>query len=96
MWITFLIAGAFFVAIVAIGYFGFQEGGWLGTGGEAARPDEAASHAGACGLCNAPLRRAATSDEAVFEIEHRIHDDLRDISHALRASPGGSGGALRA
>ena len=80
MW--FLIIGAFFAAVMAIGWFAVQEGGdRLGD----SAPEEATS---------AP--RTVTSDQAVFEIEHRIHDDLREITHAVRGPPGRFQGALRA
>lgn len=86
MWMAFLIGGAFFAAIVAIGYFGIQQGGDpLEEGAPLAAPGDGED--GSCGLCSAPLRRAATSDQAVFEIEHRIHADLKDVTHALRAHP---------
>lgn len=86
MWAIYLVAACFFVAIMAIGYFAMQEA-------EAAREPDAARRASgvavpACALCDAPLPvRAATSDQVVFEIEHRIDAELRDIVHALRAHP---------
>ncbi len=88
MWITYVIAAAFFLAILAMGYFGIQqreaerehEGDALLASAPVARP-------GCCPLCDAPLRRAATSDEVVFEVEHRIDAELRDISHLLRTAP---------
>jgi len=82
MW-WFLIIGAFFVAMLATVWFAVQEGG-----------DRLGDAAPAGGLAPAP--RAATSDQAVFEIEHRIHDDLREITHALRGPPDRVQGVLRA
>ncbi len=88
MWVTYLIAAAFFLAIVAMGYFGVEqrdaerdaEGDRLLANAPVARP-------GCCPLCDAPLRRAATSDEVVFEVEHRIDAELKDIAHVLRSAP---------
>jgi hypothetical protein len=75
MWITFLIVAAFVVAIVAMAYFGIapQHDALL-------RADGGAAAHGHCGLCQAPLRRDATSDEVVFELEHRIDADLCELS----------------
>lgn len=81
MW--FLIIGAFFAAVVAIGWFAVQEGG--DRLGDAAPAGEVA-----------PAPRVATSDQAVFEIEHRIHDDLREITHGLRGPADRFHGVLRA
>lgn len=81
MW--FLIIGAFFAAVVAIGWFAVQEGG--DRFGDSAPAEEVTS-----------TPRAVTSDQAVFEIEHRIHDDLREITHAVRGPPGRFQGVLRA
>lgn len=97
MWVTFVIAAGFFAACIAMGYFGIQEH-------EEQREREAASklasapatQLGCCILCNAPLRRAATSDEVVFELEHRIDAELRDIAHALHTAPESFGRILRA
>ncbi len=97
MVVTFVIAAVFFAACIAIGYFGIQEreAQWER---EAARRLESAPAPGPghCPLCDAPLRRAVTSDEVVFELEHRIDADLRDIAHALHAPPESLGRVLRA
>lgn len=37
-----------------------------------------------CLLCNAPLRRAVSTDEVVFEVERRIGDDTLAINQLLR------------
>lgn len=90
MWAIFFIAAGFFVAILAMGYFAVEQGEGERQPERAAPPAvaEAAPHLGACGLCEAPLPgRAATSDEVVFEVEHRIDAELRDIVHALAAHP---------
>ena len=40
-----------------------------------------------CGACNAPLRRVATTEQVVFEVERRIDSDLRSIARSLGAPP---------
>ena len=88
MWVTYLIAAAFFLAIMAMGYFGIQQrdaerervGDALLANAPLARP-------GCCPLCDAPLRRAVTSDEVVFEVEHRIDAELKDIAYVLHSAP---------
>ncbi len=97
MWVTFVIAAAFFVAFIAMGYFGIQEreeqrdreGSMVLANASVAKP-------GCCMLCNAPLRRVATSDEVLFELEHRIDVELRDIAHALHKAPESYGRILQA
>lgn len=97
MWVTYLIAAAFFVAFMAMGYFAIQEreaqrereGDRLLAAVPLARP-------GTCPLCDAPLRRAASSDEVVFEVEHRIDAELRDIARLLLAAPHVQGQIFRA
>jgi hypothetical protein len=90
MWAIFFIAAGFFVAIVAMGYFAVQQGE-VERRADRPAPAEAAATApalGLCWLCDGPLPgRAATSDEVVFEVEHRIDAELRDIVHALHAHP---------
>ena len=88
MWVTFVIAAAFFVAFIAMGYFGVQEREQQREReGAAVLANASVPQPGCCMLCNAPLRRAATSDEVVFELEHRIDAELRDIAHALHTAP---------
>ncbi len=83
MWITFTIVASFVVAIIAMAYFGME-----GRSEPEALPIEApVRDPGRCGLCRAPIPRAATSDEIVFELEHRIEAELRDIAHALHSTP---------
>jgi hypothetical protein len=85
MWITFVIFASFVVAMVAMAYFGIQshdealqrEGDGLANA--------SAEDPGRCGLCRAPLRRNATSDEVVFELEHRIDSELGEIARAWHA-----------
>jgi hypothetical protein len=81
MWITFVIFASFVVAMVAMAYFGI-------TSHEEAPPADGGDvgmEPGRCGLCKAPLRRNATSDEVVFELEHRIDFELGEISRAWHA-----------
>ncbi len=90
MWLTIAIAGVLFVGMFAILWFGYQQA-------EVQRRDRPhlsfenapAARPGHCILCDAPLRRAASTDEVVFEIEHRIDAELKDIGHVLRAQDGG-------
>ncbi len=97
MWMMILIAAGFFAAIVAIGYFGIQpleaererEAAPVLAGGPAVEDD-------CCLACNAPLRRSATRDEIVFEVEHRIDAELRDIVHGLHAGQESFGRIFRA
>ncbi len=88
MLVTLAIAAAFFVAFIAMGYFGIQEREKEHTPDEtavlASRPP---ARLGFCPLCDAPLRRAATTDQVVFELEHRIDAELRDISYLLQSAP---------
>ncbi len=97
MWVTYLIAAAFFVAFMAMGYFGIQERDEAREReGDRLLADAPIARPGACPLCDAPLRRAATSDEVVFEVEHRIDAELRDIARVLLSAPQGSGQVFRA
>jgi hypothetical protein len=75
MWVTFVIAGLFVVAFIAMGYFGVKEHeeGARGWSGEA-------QPAGVAGAGRAPTR-----DQVVFELEHRIDEELREIDYALGA-----------
>jgi hypothetical protein len=87
MWITFVIVASFVVAMIAMAYFGIQ------SHDEALQREEASRSAdpGQCGLCKAPLRRNATSDEVVFELEHRIDAELGEIARAWHSHPDGLG-----
>jgi len=80
-----LIVTGFFVAIVAIGYFAVQQGEQE-RGSLDVLPE--GPHAASCTVCDAPRAApATTSDQVVFEVEHRIDAELRDIAHALHAHP---------
>ncbi len=75
MWVIYLIAGAFFVACIAIGYFGVRqtkEDGERGLGSSGAGLDDGE-------------KRALTSDEVVLRLEQRIDEDVREISYDLGA-----------
>lgn len=97
MWVTYLIVAAFFVAFLAMGYFGIQQREEAQQHeGERRLADAPAPRLGACPLCDAPLRRVATSDEVVFEVEHRIDAELRDIARLLLAAPHVQGQIFRA
>lgn len=88
MWITFVIFASFVVAMVAMAYFGIQSHDEaLPRDGADGLASASAADPGRCGLCKAPLRRNATSDEVVFELEHRIDSDLGEIARAWHASP---------
>jgi len=90
MWVTVAIAGSLFAGMLAILWFGYQQmeeqrqehSDAVLTSAPAARP-------GHCLLCDAPLKRAASTDEVVFEIEHRIDAELEDIVQVLRAQSDG-------
>lgn len=88
MWVTYLIAAAFFLAIMAMGYFGIQQrDAERERAGDALLANAPLARPGCCPLCDAPLRRAVTSDEVVFEVEHRIDAELKDIAHFLHSAP---------
>ena len=95
MWVAYLVGAAFFLAFIAIGYFGIQERE-RGRAGTDPFADAASVDPRSCPLCNAPLRRAATRDEVVFELEHRIDAELRDIALALHSPPESFGRIYRA
>ena len=75
MWVIFLIAAAFFVACLAVGYFGFvqreEEGRALGPSAGASRDDSRG--------------RELSADELVLRLERRIDADIRDISYDMQA-----------
>lgn len=90
MWLTIAIAGVLFAGMFAALWFGYQQT----EEQRRERPrlsfeSAPAVRPGHCILCDAPLKRAASTDEVVFEIEHRIDAELKDIGHVLRMQPGG-------
>lgn len=85
MLLTVIIAGGLFLGMVAIlarGYLQIeQERNGRVTDVPAVQP-------GHCMLCNAPLRRPGTVDEAVFEVQRRIDTEIQDVVAILgRAGP---------
>lgn len=91
MWITFVIFASFVVAMVAMAYFGIQSHDEALQREGADELASASADPGRCGLCQAPLRRNATSDEVVFELEHRIDSELGEIARAWHAPPSSLG-----
>ena len=90
MWITFAIAGALFAGLLGILWFGYQQmEEQRQEQSDAVLANAPAARPGRCMLCGAELRRPASTDEVVFEIEHRIDAELEDIVQVLRAQSGG-------
>jgi hypothetical protein len=87
MWMTVLIAGGLFVAMLAMLWLNFEDVERRrteeGTGPIATAP----AAPGHCMLCEGPLPERRTTDQVVFELEHRIHADLQDIDRLLRTDP---------
>ncbi len=91
MWLAFMIGVVFMAVAVAILGFGYQQV-------EQERREKAEAvlaHApmareGHCLLCDAPLRRASTVEQVVFEVESRIDAELQDVVQLLgRPAPEG-------
>lgn len=76
MGLTVIFVGISFVAMVAILFFGFEQA-------ERDRAERAAANA----LRETVHPPGRTADEVVFDIEHRIDADLRDVA-ALLGLPG--------
>lgn len=90
MWITIGIAGGLFAGMLAILWFGYQQmEEQRQEQSDAVLANAPAARPGHCLLCGAPQRRPASTDEVVFEIEHRIDAELAEIVGALRAQSGG-------
>jgi preprotein translocase subunit SecG len=88
LWVTLVVAGAFFAAFIAMGYFGIQEReAQLERDADAVLARAPLADPDRCPLCSAPLRRPASSEEIVFAVEHRIDAELRDIAFALHSAP---------
>jgi hypothetical protein len=83
MWVTCLITAAFVVAFIAAEYFAIQQRE-EDAERERARLGDGAAQPGTMspGFSHTPH---ATSDEVVHELEHRIDEELRDISYAMCA-----------
>lgn len=78
MGLTMAIGAVFFFGLLAVLYFGYQQV-------EADRAEKAQAEAEA----TAP-RPERSADEVVFDLEHRIESDLRDVADVLRRNPGAS------
>ena len=87
MWMTVWIAGSLFAGMIAILAFGYQQ---IEKDERLTKAEAPPAKAGHCVLCEAPLRRATTSDQVVFEIEHRIDAELQEIVRLMRNAPDGA------
>lgn len=85
MWMTFAIAGTLFVAMLAILWFGYRQIEEREERSQTVPQNEAVGRPGHCLLCDAPVRRVSSTDEALCEVEHRIDADRAEIVLALRA-----------
>lgn len=83
MWVTCLITAAFVVAFIAAEYFAVQQRE-QDAERERARMGDGAAQPGTLPPGFARATRV-TSDEVVHELEHRIDEELREISYAMRA-----------
>ncbi len=88
MLLTVMIAGGLFLGMIAI-----LARGYLDTERERAGKveDAPAVQPGRCMLCNAPLPRANSVDEAVFEVQQRIDIEIQDVVAILETSPASYG-----
>lgn len=85
MWLTVIIACAFFAGMVAILALGYQRIEQERSERSAAVLVQApTARPGRCMLCDAPLRKPSTADQVIFEIEHRIDAELQDVVQLLR------------
>ncbi len=84
MWITFAIVASFVIATIAMAYFGMEAREAPVEVDTRAPADDPAC----CGLCRTPLRRSATSEQIVLEVERRIDAELREIASAARGAAG--------
>lgn len=92
MWVALVVAAAFFLAMLAMGYFALRD---LTGESSAAAPAAPEAHAEACEVCEGGLpARPATSDQVVFEVEHRIDADLQEVAFLLARTPPGSASRL--
>lgn len=83
MWVTGLITAAFVVAFIAAEFFAVQQRE-QDAERERARLGDGAAQPGTTSPGFTPVHHV-TSDEIVHELEHRIDEELRDISYAMRA-----------
>jgi hypothetical protein len=88
MLLTFVVLVGALVALTAMLALGYQDAEHeRERQGDAVLASAPTVKAGHCMLCDALLRRPSTSDEVVFEVEHRIHAELQDISRVLQTAP---------
>jgi hypothetical protein len=89
MLLTVIIACAVFLGMLAILAVGYQQMEQDRSGrADAVLAQAPEAQPGRCMLCNAPLRRPGTVDEVIFEVEHRIDEELKDIVQLLgRSAP---------
>jgi len=73
MWLTVAVGVFFFVGMIAVVYFGVQQG-------EQDRAEKAAAEA----LAGAGIPDGRSVEEVVFDLEHRIEADLREVAERLR------------
>ncbi len=90
MWLTIAIAAALFAGMLAILWFGYEDReGQRQEEADAAFANAPAAQPGRCLLCGTPLRRVATTEQALFEVENRIDTDLGEIVQILRTQSDG-------
>jgi hypothetical protein len=99
MWVTMLIAGGLFVALLAMLWLNVsdaerrrEEEARAQAEREAARAEAAVPQ---CFVCDAPLPPRRTSDEVVIDLERRIAADLAEIGARLASPAPGPGRAGR-
>ncbi len=88
MLLTVIIAGGLFLGMLAILALGYSQIEQERNGKIAEVPQVQPGH---CLLCNAPIRRPNTVDEAVFEVQRRIDTEIQDVVEILGASPASYG-----
>lgn len=90
MWLTIFIAGVLFTSMLAILWFGYQQiEEQRQQQSDATLANAPTAKPGHCMLCEAPLRRLASTDEVLFEVEHRIDAERQEIVQVLRAPSDG-------
>jgi len=80
MLLTVMIAGGLFLGMIAILALGYSQIEQERNGKITDVPSVQPGH---CMLCNAPLRRPGTVDEAVFEVQRRIDTEMQDVAAIL-------------
>jgi hypothetical protein len=80
MLLTVIIAGGLFLGMIAILALGYSQ---IEQERNGKVTDVPAVQPGHCMLCNAPIRRPNTVDEAVFEVQQRIDTEMQDVAAIL-------------